>query len=1348
MAFSKGFERGRGKVKTTPGITPVDNGDGTWTFTVSPEGSAYRWQINGADVAGATGNPQTLTVSKGQTVTVLVTPLAQAVEKTVPSDEPEPEPEVVPVSIMVPGAFDPAKSVEGQDVTLIPPEVEGTPPVTVELVSVEIDEEPVPVQNDSGTLRILGASVSVGALVAVWRATGPGDGNTLTDTVTATVVAAPFEYDDAPGVVNTGTGSIAFGAASGTNPPGIAHAVYVTVPAGGFENVTQVWRQTIDEISYAEVTFSDDGTWTHAIYWRGNMGNPQPASYQYFASAPLVAGDTACLLMIAMAGGTFRTFVSRNGGDFAQFADAAVPAGVTMPLYGQPQVFYDGKAVITEGQFLWGLDSLPPELADLASLNAAKASFVQPDGSRASLNALYGVLGEAAFALYGDAAEDYASGANRGTAGGVGTVTGTFGEIVAPVASEPEVVRSSSGYVAGGGGGDAAPTDAMAILSFVSMPNDPITPNSTRMFTATLGSSEMYIYLTGSGGGQIQIMRRLADGTTATTKSNVSGGTVTPGDNVAFLVQAADGGWSAHISINGGDPVKITEATFSPADATFEVGAASWRVGEHTGSGDKIKVQDISGFFAFALDVLPSLTPEEIFGRILSPAGRRGDLSEITAVFGAQPRVAWYGPAADKMIDKGTGTDFTSTGGTFEDLVIEEPSVGLIATMHSPTALLAEASDSDATLTDPNGSYYSAPSDSQVLALGDTDADLDARLALTVDRSSVVAGEVVYLRIEGLTDEEAALWGLLWEFDTSGEFRYLSDLPPHMRQKNRAAGHHQCAAWDTPGTKTVKVQIIPPVWTGIKGTVLTVEVENRDPDVVFADRTWVVAPDNDFTGAPAGTQVTTFQAAYDAIYNANSGGRIRLKPGVEIAFDGTGHSRFWPHDTTMDGIYIDSWSAGELAKLKPTAAMRLESRCLPEMFFVMKDIDIYQEYDPVTGDGFKTNIFRSYIQMHLTLNGCRLRNMYRGMEGVSATGAYESVGMFGLYDCDITAWCRYGLFLDRCDRFLIRGTAVHQDPNAVIGYEGILAESIHVSDQPNAGPIRWSSAANGRGVFSQLHLFVNHGTSGVTWVDGIAPPGRAHQPVLRLGATTSEGMDALVSEIWAEGGGFSLGGGSNNCVVGSGFLNVSGVYLVKGPNTSSWNFGHSGTWVHDNIIIVPASKKEVKTGSTYSFLGEIGSGSVSATWHTKGIYVFSNTVAFMAEESHLPHLPTYDSIMSMKFSTTHANMPDLVIRDSVLWAPNITLSGETAPRVPDGIRSAGLFGKTPQYKGRYIEMTNGGAIELHTQFATPANANILPVISEASTLRGSVTGVVAALDGLSRLRAEKDQGAVSFLVLR
>lgn len=163
-----------------------------------------------------------------------------------------------------------------------------------------------------------------------------------------------------------------------------------------------------------------------------------------------------------------------------------------------------------------------------------------------------------------------------------------------------------------------------------------------------------------------------------------------------------------------------------------------------------------------------------------------------------------------------------------------------------------------------------------------------------------VDGTVVYLA-DGITRHVTpAVWD-----DAYGGYRpnfgaSIEYLGPSSNTSYRARA---AKVFTEPGTYTVRCEARV---RGKAPLVATMQVTVTDP-AAWADQTIILAPSGQFSGAPAGTQVTTASAALSAINSSPSGQNKRLRIKRDHAYD---WANFDPSNQ-LSGILVDTWGEGD-----------------------------------------------------------------------------------------------------------------------------------------------------------------------------------------------------------------------------------------------------------------------------------------------------------------------------------------------------------------------------------------------------------------------------------------------------
>lgn len=157
------------------------------------------------------------------------------------------------------------------------------------------------------------------------------------------------------------------------------------------------------------------------------------------------------------------------------------------------------------------------------------------------------------------------------------------------------------------------------------------------------------------------------------------------------------------------------------------------------------------------------------------------------------------------------------------------------------------------------------------------------RLSITASRTSVFTGEHIFFSLDGLTDEEAALLFVDWDFGDSGEV--YDNLPAGYFFGNSArykSGPYTLKTFTgTTGLRTVTVNVYragsaAPVWTG------TIDITVLDPATIT--NVHVVSASENYAGLPAGTQHISISEALTAAWAQVQNGEnalVHLRRGDE-----------------------------------------------------------------------------------------------------------------------------------------------------------------------------------------------------------------------------------------------------------------------------------------------------------------------------------------------------------------------------------------------------------------------------------------------------------------------------------
>jgi hypothetical protein len=366
-------------------------------------------------------------------------------------------------------------------------------------------------------------------------------------------------------------------------------------------------------------------------------------------------------------------------------------------------------------------------------------------------------------------------------------------------------------------------------------------------------------------------------------------------------------------------------------------------------------------------------------------------------------------------------------------------------------------------------------------------------------------------------DRVAAVWGA--SRDTA-----FSDRAAHVFHPPRAA----FAAAGTPGApaRTLTFRVRCTATDGARAVTATQDVAIENPDAVFAgERTVLVSPDGDFSGAPD----DPFGPGYARAR------RHRGRPGDRRVL----YRRGAAHDVAEPlavvarverGGQVGAWGAGPRPRLRtgvpsdPKRAVLADIRTLPARAeFALWGLDCVSSWDAATetarGGAKPWNGVNlgARAEGHVTVHGCRLAGFSTGLRQNAPASRVVISGT------DVTGWQNYGMLASRHHVLALVGTRVEQGADAMGG--GALPLAIRGTDneQNDHGPLRLSNpSARGFTLLSQVQLRSTNGWSqGRSWAqdtDGRRMPRPSHQPCLRWNVGGVTGAVLRVDRAVTEGG--------------------------------------------------------------------------------------------------------------------------------------------------------------------------------------------------------------------------------------
>lgn len=284
---------------------------------------------------------------------------------------------------------------------------------------------------------------------------------------------------------------------------------------------------------------------------------------------------------------------------------------------------------------------------------------------------------------------------------------------------------------------------------------------------------------------------------------------------------------------------------------------------------------------------------------------------------------------------------------------------------------------------------------------------------------------------------------------------------------------------------------------GVASTTLTVQSPNS---AYSAANTVVFAPDGNFSGAPAGTQVTSLSALDSVISSRSAATRLSIKGGADIAnFSLRVSGGRLTHLDTWDGTEATVRAAADngTAMLRWTGAG--ESQITIQNIRFLGNWNAAEELG-VTNSGFAWNqmdINDPVICLHkITVSGAYSMNP---SQGNSTTGDAKIM----IADSVSTNWRGYGIYCQnvRGGKLYVLGCRLAQDPDALNG--GTKNSSFY---NINSG-FRDEDC-------SEIYI----GCTDVFNITGWSGQNVNQNPSLRLGGNGPQNTSVVVDRVVCEGG--------------------------------------------------------------------------------------------------------------------------------------------------------------------------------------------------------------------------------------
>lgn len=549
----------------------------------------------------------------------------------------------------------------------------------------------------------------------------------------------------------------------------------------------------------------------------------------------------------------------------------------------------------------------------------------------------------------------------------------------------------------------------------------------------------------------------------------------------------------------------------------------------------------------------------------------------------------------------------------------------------------------------------------------------------------------------------------------------LKNLPQAHDDTNTGYGKEFGHVFTDPGTYVVACEVRDR--SGTTGSASTQITVVNPASVASGNATIVVAKDGNFSGAPSGNQVTSWNAAYNALDALNGAGRILLKRGESHAI---GNERI---DGGFDNFYVGAWGSGGDPVLQTSGnndAFDILNAFTGD--FVLTDIDLQGPWNSVTEAGSHPgkgiNVSSSGNSKYVLLNNCDLSGFSQSILSMKSA---NSLTLTALHNTVITNWADYGIFQPENMNGILMVTAsvVCQDENAMMGGD---VNKNAVSNQH--GPVRIAG-------IGYVYMAASEFFSRNSWAlqGGIAND----QSCVRWNTGQDAGSHGIFERCVFEGGDgpFSTARSNSNSVP----ANVTNLLLDKclliATATSSAFMGvqPNGVTVRNSVFLKP--NRPYFAGDFNNIMDAEPAGGGSLTTPNDPVKIYNNTfVNLLSPANTNNNLDTLENFNA--FNVT-------AISNNVLAAPNFTSQQSEDPRISfatDMPVVGGTFDS--RYLGtKYNNYGNGGQTSMNSSFAT--QAGILDTFEPlpGSPLIGSASGETAIDDFYGALRpSNASRGAV------
>jgi hypothetical protein len=614
------------------------------------------------------------------------------------------------------------------------------------------------------------------------------------------------------------------------------------------------------------------------------------------------------------------------------------------------------------------------------------------------------------------------------------------------------------------------------------------------------------------------------------------------------------------------------------------------------------------------------------------------------------------------------------------------------------------------------------------------------RLSISASRTTVFQGEHVFFSLNGLTDEEAALLSVEWDFGDNGETydNLRSGFAFGTGARYKSGPDVIKAFTGTTGTRTTTVSVYR---AGVASAVWTDTVQTTILDPATISNVHVVSQSANYTGMPTGTQYTSTSAALTAAWaqiQAGNDAIVYLRRGDEWTTGNDFHG-IDATTNTLGSLLIRAVGTGEdpiVHFVKDEGWMFTGTNST--LSVSVSDIDprgLVDTINLIDSNGENTYSKRTaFIFMrargHLTMSRITGRGILQMNQDVQTGSNAPSVCLF---DCKPIQFAPYSYYFQYAERSGLDGGTYVKDLEPHISKSGFNLENPGILPDGRMsldGPGRSARAGSlviSRGKYAGFQGWSDGNTADQLRdvYDTFLMPWK--QPAHRMASLQDiVGGRFMVTECEIEGA-LTL----TNLVRSFGRFIIARNHIIAHAGCKSMvTADHRGLWLLSNVMVMAGVPSEQGGPSVFVTLdnGFLSTLSGAEDAENRRQRVIGNTFIDLRTSSQLQPNDTGE-IEDMFVGIT----PDICqLENNLIYVPNRTV---TDPEIPGltvvssldtdafaTVSYRGLWSPTP---GNYNPVDLG---TVDTDYATPAASGMSGRVPTGSDVLGDWTGREPALD--------------------